>query len=266
MTVDENFSFLFKSPPGFAKTCAAASAAVFGPVHISYFDKNKPVELDKYFRYIVKRPELLDNIEYDIYGSANIHEWLNKIFEWGARGCRYTTVITDSLTSLTGAAVNWSMGFRDPDPKRNKDDINSKSVQIIPDFDEYKVETSMVVQALDILMSLPVNVIWTAHPLPKIEISGSGRSMSITKTQTLVTYGNKVAGLVPGRFTEIYHFGKDIDWSQNPAKTKYICHTDSVGDDFAKSALMLPKSFEFTDRLFFEVWREEMAKFKEANG
>lgn len=261
MSIDENFSFLFKGPPGMSKTCAAASAAVFGPIHLSFFDKNKPVELHKYFKYIVKRPELMDHIDYDIYGSANIHEWLNQIFKWGSQGCRYTAVITDSLTSLTGAAVNWSMGFRDPKGP-NKDELNSKSVQLIPEFDEYKVETSMIVQALDILMSLPTNVIWTAHPLPQTKIEGSGRNMTVTKTQSLVTYGSKAAGMVPGRFTEIYHFGKEIDYSTNPVSTKYLCFTDSVGDDFARTALMLPRQFDITNRLFFEVWKEEMEKMK----
>lgn len=263
MSIDSNFSFLFKSPPGMSKTCSAASAAIFGPVHLAFFDKNKPIELDKYFRHIVKRPELLDNITYDVYGSSNVNEYLNLIFEWANKGCRYTTVITDSLTSLTSAAVNWSMGFRDP--KGPNKDINSKMNQLIPDFDEYKVETSIVVQALDILMSLPVNVIWTAHPLPQTKIEGSGRNMTVTKTSSLVTYGSKVAGLVPGRFTEIYHFGKEIDYSVNPSISRYICFTDSIGDDFARSALMLPKQFDITDRLFFECWKEQMEKFKGEN-
>src|SRR6185369_5675259 len=149
MGTDNHLSFLFKSGPGMAKTCAAASFAVDGPVHISYFDKRKPVELEKYFKHIVKRPELLDNITYESYGSQNINEYLNQIIEWGVRGCKYTTVITDSLTNLTSSAVNWSLGFKDP---RTPDDKKTVS---IPDWDEYKVETSLVVQALDILMTLP---------------------------------------------------------------------------------------------------------------
>lgn len=262
MSLDSNFSFLFKSPPGFAKTCAAASAAIFGPVHISYFDKSKPVELDKYFNHIVKRPDLLDLITYDVYGASNCHEWLNQIFKWGKSGCPYITVITDSLTNLTASAVGWSMGFRDPSGG-NKDDLNSKSPQLIPDWDEYKVETSMVVQALDVLSTLPsTNVIWTAHPLPRTRIEGSGNSIRVTKETSLVTYGSKVAGLVPGRFTEIYHFGKETDWNTNPSTTKYMCYTDAIGDDFAKSALMLPKQFDITNRLMFEVWKEEMEKMK----
>jgi len=258
MGTDNHLSFLFKSGPGMAKTCAAASFAVDGPVHISYFDKRKPVELEKYFKHIVKRPELLDNITYESYGSQNINEYLNQIIEWGVRGCKYTTVITDSLTNLTSSAVNWSLGFKDP---RTPDDKKTVS---IPDWDEYKVETSLVVQALDILMTLPVNVIWTAHPLENIKLgsSSSGKVTSVTKTVSLVTYGNKVAGLVPGRFTEIYHFGKEIDYSTNPTSSKYVCFTDSIGDEFARSSLMLPTQFDHTNRLFYEVWKEKLNEGK----
>jgi len=264
LSVDSNFSFLFKSPPGMSKTCAAASFASLGPVHLSYFDKSKPVELEKYFKHIVKRPELLKNITYDCYGANNIHEWLNQIFKWGAKGCPYQTVITDSVTSLTASAVGWSMGFRDPKGP-SRDEMNSASVQLIPDFDEYKVETSMVVQALDILSTLDANVIWTAHPLPQTKIEGSGRNITVSKTSTLVTYGSKVAGLIPGRFTEIYHFGKEINYATQPTSTRYVVWTDSIGDEFARSALMLPKQFDITDRLFYDVWKEEMQKMKEKN-
>lgn len=254
MTIDENISFLFKGPFGMAKTCAAASAAVFGPVHIAYFDKKKPIELKKYFTNILKRPELLENITYDVYGAENANEYLNQIFKWQAQGCRYIALITDSLTSLTASAVGWSMGFRDTKGP-NKDEMNSKSVQLIPDWDEYKIETSFVVQALDILTTLPAMVIWNAHPLPSTRIEGSGKGISVTKTVSLVTYGNKVAGMVPGRFTEIYHFGKEIDYNTNPSTHRYICHTDAVGDDFARSALTLPQQIDHTNKPFFSEWK-----------
>lgn len=261
MTMDSNLSFLFKSPPGMAKTCAAASAAVLGPIHISYWDKQKPIELEKYFRHIVKRPDLLDNIDYDIYGATNANEWLNKKIEWGDKGCRYVAVIDDSLTSITSGAVGWSMGFKDG----KKFSRDPKEMNLIPDWDDYKVETSLVVQALDILMSLNTIVIWTAHPLEQIKLDAtdSGKIQKVTKTSSLVTYGNKVAGLVPGRFTEIYHFGKEFNYNTNPTTEKYICYTNGIGDDYARSALMLPNEIDHTNKLFFEVWREALAASKQ---
>lgn len=259
MTEDDNLSFLIKGPNGMGKTLLAASAAVFGPIHISYFDKSKPIELKKYFLDIVKRPDLYANITYDVYGAYNANEYLNQIFNWQKNGCRYVAVITDSLTFLTASAVGWSMGFRDP-KGGNKDDLNSKSVQLIPDWDEYKVETSFVIQALDVLTTLPTMVIWTAHPLPSNRIEGSGRNITVTKTVSLVTYGNKVAGMVPGRFTEIYHLGKEIDYNTTPSSHKYHAYTDAIGDDFARTALKLPQKIDWTNKLFFEEWKRSLAE------
>lgn len=244
--IDNNTSFLLKGPPGFGKTIAACSAAIFGPVYLAYFDKKAPIELLTFFKK--HRPDLLDNIEYDSYGSHNANEYLNKLIKF-TTDCRYVAVITDSVTSLTSAAVNWSLGFRDVKGGPKRDKLNPNSMQVIPDFDEYKVEASLVTQALDICKTLPVINIWTAHPLPQMKVSGQGSSIqNVTMTQSLVSYGNKVGALIPGGFNEIYHFGRQMD--------KRIVWTDMVGDDYAKTSLALPKSFDITNKLFFEVWRD----------
>lgn len=261
MTLDKNLSFLFKSPPGFAKTLAATSFALGGPVYLAYFDKSKPVELKKYYTDIVHRPDLLDYIEYDVYGSHNVNQFHNKMIDF-TTNCPYFAIICDSLTSMTGAAVNWSLGFR-ANPKKDKQAKSSDVLQLIPDWDEYKVETSLIVQTIDIQQTLPCHIIWTAHPLSKINITGSGASQRITKGNSLVTYGNKVADLVPGRFTEIYHFGKSVDWNTSPATVKYNVYTEAVGDDFAKTALNLPKEFDITNKLFYEVWSSLVNKKEE---
>lgn len=252
MTIDKNLSFLFKGPPGFAKTCAACSFAAEGPIFLAYWDKKKPVELEKFFKTIIKRPELLNNIEYEIYGAQNANEYLNKLISL-TKDCRYVAVVTDSITSMTAGAVNWSLGFKNPGDK-NKD-------RTMPDFDEYKIETSLITQALDISMTLPCHIIWTAHPLPQIKIEGgAGQRMQVSKSNSIVTYGSKVAGMVPGRFTEIYHFFQEIDYNSNPTRTAFKANTKGIGDDFAKTALSLPTDIDFTDKLFFEVWKQLVNK------
>lgn len=263
ITPDNNISFLFKSSPGFGKTLAAASFAVEGPVYLAYFDKMKPVELITFFtekRFGSLAKKILDNIEYDIYGAHNAHEYLNKIISF-TKDCRYFAFITDSVTNLTSSAVNWSMGFRDPN-KAKRDKVNKDAPLMIPDFDEYKVETSMVSQALDISKSLPCHIIWTAHPLPSIKIEGSGASIRVTKTNPIVTYGSKVAGMIPGNFTEIYHFSKTTDYTSGKSSMKYVVSTEAIGDEYAKSPLLgdYVKEFDITDRLFYHVWKELVDK------
>jgi hypothetical protein len=258
LTLDSQISILMKGSFGFGKTLAAATFAVEGPIHISYWDKKSPVELVHFFRNVIKRPELLKNIEIDIFGAYNANEYLNRYINF-AKDCRYFALITDSVTTMTSGAVNWSLSFRDD--RKNKDKL-----KVIPDFDEYKVETSLVTQALDICRTIPAHIIWTCHPVPSIKIEGSGAGIKVIKTNPIVTYGSKVAGIVPGQFSEIYHFSKKSNWNSNSGTNsiQYMVSTDSSAeDDFAKSNIGLKGEFDITDKLFYDVWRERVKKLQE---
>jgi hypothetical protein len=256
--IESQISILLKGSPGFGKTIAAASFALDGPVYLFYFDKKSPIELFSFYsRFGEVGKKILNNIEYDIYSAKNANEYLNKLISF-TKDCRYTTIITDSITSLTSAAVNWSLSFRDD--RKNKDKL-----KVLPDFDEYKVETSLVSQSLDISRTLPCNIIWTAHPIPGIRIEGSGASIKITKVNPIVSYGSKVAGIIPGSFSEIYQFSKSNVWDAVTGKNsiKYLVSTDAIGDDYAKSNIGLKGEFDITGVLFYEVWKEEVRKLKE---
>jgi hypothetical protein len=257
LILDTQSSLLFKGPYGFGKTLAAATFAKDGPVWLAYWDKKKPVELIHFFHNVIKRPDLLANIDIDLYSSHNANEYLNKLFQL-AKDCRYFAVINDSVTKMTAGAVNWSLGFRQTAKMKDKD-------KIMPDFDEYKIETSLVAQSLDICQSLPCHVIWTCHPVPSIKIEGAGASIKVTKANPIVTYGSKVAGIVPGSFSEIYHFSKASTWDSTTGKSsiQYKVSTEALGDDFAKSNLGLKGEFDITDRLFYDVWKEKLKELKE---
>jgi hypothetical protein len=258
LSLEKNISFLFKSPFGFGKTLAAGSFAIEGPVYLSYWDKKSPIELKTFFtekRFGDKAKKILDNIEYDVYDSSNAGEYLNKIIDL-VNDCRYFAIINDSITFMTSGTVNWSLNFG----KDKK--IFKKLKDILPDWDEYKVETSLVSQCIDLSRKLPCHVIWTAHPLPQTRVEGSGGSMRVSKVNSIVSYGNKVAALVPGSFTEIYHFSLQSDYSSGTSSKKYIVNTEAVGDEFAKSPLLgdYVKEFDITDKLFYEVWKDLLDK------
>jgi hypothetical protein len=251
-------SMMLKGPFGHGKTLAASSFCIDGPVYIAYWDKKGPIELENFYCKIVKRPDLLDNITYDIYGSSNAGEYLEKLLTWKKTGdCRYFAIITDSVTNMTRSSVNWSLNYYDSK--------KSKTANIVPDFKEYKVETSLITQCLDICKELPAHSIWIAHPVPSIKVEGSGASMKVSKTNPIVTYGSKVAGIIPGEFSEIYHFSKVSGWDQQTgvSSTKYIVDMDAVGDDFAKSNIGLTGQIDITDRMFYELWKERVSKHKQ---
>jgi hypothetical protein len=243
--LDTPQSFLFKGPFGFGKTLAAASFALAGPVYISYWDKKAPVELITYFtkeRFGSRAEQILDNITFDVYSADNAGDYLNKLINF-LSDCRYTTIINDSLTFMTASAVNWSLNF-------GKKEKALKAIKdILPSWDEYKVETSLISQCLDLSRKLPCHVIWTAHPLPTTKVEAAGSSVRVTKINSIVSYGSKVAGIAPGAFTEIYHFSQQANWSAEGV--------EAIGDEFAKSPLLANKvkEFDITDKLFYEVWK-----------
>lgn len=256
IVVDRHTSILLKAPFGHGKTLALASFALEGPIYLAYFDKKSPIELKTFFmKFGARGMKILNNIEYDIYSSSNADQYLLKLMAL-AKDCRYFAVGTDSITNLTSAAVNWSLGFRD-----NKKANNTKD-KIMPDFDEYKVETSLVTQALDICRTLPCHILWTAHPIPGIKIEGSGSSIRVTKVNPIVTYGSKVAGIVPGNFSEIYHFtkGNDYDASTGKSRARFGVSFDAIGDDFAKSNIGLKGEIDITDRFFYDVWKNRVSE------
>lgn len=254
LTTSDYTSLLLKGPWGFGKTLAAASFAKLGPVYLSFWDKKQPIEIIQFFKRI-GCSNLLNNVDYDVYGANNANEYLNKLFQL-AKDCRYVAVINDSVTTMTSGAVNWSLGFRD-NKNKNKD-------KIVPDWDEYKVETSLVTQALDICRTLPAHIIWTCHPLPSVKLEGSGSGMKVAKVNSIVTYGSKVAGIIPSQFSEIYHFSKKSDWDAQKGKAniKYYVSTEQVGDEYAKSNIGLNCEMDITDRLFYDVWKEEVKKWE----
>lgn len=259
-------SILLKSPYGFGKTLAASTMCVDGDIFLAYWDKKKPVELENFYKNIIKRPELLKRIHYEVYGARNANEFHNKLVSMMNGQCNYIGVINDSITMMTSSAVGWSLGFRNPSGPKI-DSMNKNAYQYIPDFDEYKVETSLVVQSLDMCKQLPCNIIWTAHPVPTMKIEENGPKMRITKVNQIVSYGSKVGSLVPGQFTEIYHLSLQNDWDavRGIASQKRIVNTIGTGDDFAKTALNIPAEFDITNKLFWEEWKEVVRKGREQN-
>lgn len=255
---------LLKGPFKFGKTIAACSSAIDGPIYLAYWDKKEPIELLTFFKK--HRPELLSNITYDVYGSENANEFLNKLQSF-TKNCPYKTIINDSVTNMTSSAVNWSLGFRNPKGPK-KDPLNERNLAVIPDFDEYKVETGIITQSLDISRKLPANIIWTCHPVPSLKIEGGGSTgnrTTVSKVNNIVTYGSKAGAIIPGNFTEIYHFNLVNEWdgSTGTTRTKRVVSTRGVGDEFAGTALNLPDEFDITDKLFWEVWKDLVKKGNE---
>lgn len=254
---------MLKGDNGSGKTVLAGSFP--GPIKFYMFDGSK---LDILKRFYPKRTD----IEYDIYGPrrtrfrdpmtgqvTDIKSLLDFADEFNRLQdrCDYATIVIDSFTSFSVTCVTFQLDVRSTGGEKESKILPNKSKGglVIPDFDEYKGETTLVTQSLDVSKVLPCNVIWTAHPLPKLETSGQGAGMKVAKTTSIAAYGAKTAAMAPGYFNEVWH----LEARSAGGEVQRIVHTATVGDQFAKTALPLPGAFDITNKAGFG----EVKKFLE---
>lgn len=245
---------MLKGDNGVGKTVAAASFP--GPIKFFMFDGSKLDAVKAFF------PNRAD-IDYDIYGprrmrirDANynvieIKDLIQFANEFNALQdhCPYSTIVIDSFTSFSVTCVTFQLDVRASD-KDSKGVNKSKGGLTIPDFDEYKGETTLVTQTLDVSKVLPCHVIWTAHPLPKLETTGSGAGMKVTKSSSIAAYGAKTAAMAPGYFNEVWHLeARPQGGGQGPMR---ILHTQTTGEHFAKTSLPLPPMIDLTMKPAFK--------------
>lgn len=248
---------MLKGENGSGKTVLAASFP--GPIKFFMFDGSKLDVVKMFF------PNRTD-IEYDIYGPrktrfrdangqvVDIKSLLQFADEFNALqdSCPYATIVIDSFTSFSVTCVTFQLDVRSNSTDDKKNTQKSKGGLTIPDFDEYKGETTLVTQTLDVSKVLPCNVIWTAHPLPKLDTAGSGNSMRVNKTTSIAAYGAKTAAMAPSYFNEVWHL--EVQGAGN--NRQRVVHTQTIGDQFAKTALPLPQAFDVTNKPgFAEVKR-----------
>jgi hypothetical protein len=198
-------------------------------------------------------------------------EFISK-FEDFQDSCPYDNIIFDSYTAFSATAVFHQMGYRDSDVKRTKGGL------AIPDWDEYKGETGVMLQILEIAKILPCNFICTAHPVSKAKTTKQGGSVndvlaSMVKGTTFATYGWKTDSFLPNYFNEIYHFWADASPQVGQSITRKA-QTVSAGEITAKTALPLPMTIDFSGKPFFPIFQnilkaydikmqEKLAKAKE---
>jgi hypothetical protein len=205
---------------------------------------------------------LSDDARADVIGLMTFA----KKFEALQDDCPYGTVAIDSYTMYSTTSVLYQMGHRD-----NKELKRTKGGIAIPDWDEYKGETGLAVQIMEVAKIIPAHFIMTAHPVSKAQATKQGGTTnetlaSMVKASTLSTYGWKTASILPSYFNEMYYFYSDVS-SQLGQDIKRFAQTVSAGEIVAKTALGLPAKFEITDKPTWPViealMQERMKKIEE---
>lgn len=165
--------------------------------------------------------------------------------------CPYDWVSMDSYTSYSTVAVLHQMGMHAGDVKKTKGGLP------IPDWDEFKGETGMMLKILEILKILPCHVIVTAHPIQAAKAMKQGGSTnevlaSMIKGSSIASYGWKTPSLLPNYFNEMYYFFTETSSQVAQGVTRKV-QTVSAGEIVAKTALPLPAIMDITGKPLYGV-------------
>lgn len=207
---------------GAGKTVATASFSESGPGMIFDFD-GKVGSIKKVY------PNA--DIEYETYGPSEFRQFETK-FSSLRTNCPYAWISVDSVTSLSISSVNYQMQVKGNEGKELKSGI------VVPDWDEARGEARHFSKMLDICKMLPCHVLFTAHPIKKMD----GR-------EEITALGYFSPRIVPAYFPEIYYFEteKSTNAMKPPMRVVYTSSYEGETKFGARTDLPLPSKIELPD-------------------
>lgn len=240
----EDFTFLFKGEPSSGKSIAAAS---FPNCYI--FDTESRIRsVANYYLPKGKKDITFDTYNYSDYPKFD-KKW-ESFLEASKMSAPfpYDTVIIDTLTSVTDLLLHHVMAQKGKDGKGKK--VGGVTVNSVED---YNAESSALTELVLFLRTIKCKYkILVAHVV-KTEKTNLNDDTTVV-TRQLLTAGKKVAAKLPGYFDEIYQF----EQRTSNGMPKFVARTVNSGEDFARSAMNLPKEIDFTNKSFFDLIKPNM--------
>lgn len=243
------FHTIAKGEHGTGKSILLASYAAAGPMYIFDFEDRMRSVKNYYLR--IGRPDIINNIDFDTYTSFHkVRKKLESI-ESNPRGI--INVGWDSLTSFTKRALSNTKEFKQDAQEQSGQKVGKTVGEFrVNSIEDYNAETAaideFVIEHALILKGMKINFILTAHVI-KVKEEDENHATHIARY--LMTGGKKAAQIVPGYYDEIYHTNVEAGMSVKDAP-KYTVRTRHSINDFAKTALNLPVTIDFTDKVFYE--------------
>jgi hypothetical protein len=125
----------------------------------------------------------------------------------------------------------------------------------VNEIDDYNAESSALqeLQALtkEINIFHKVNVILIAHVV-KAEYRDTTKNVTHVSRQ-IVTAGKNAAAKFPAYCGEVYHFNIKRGFVEGQGG-EYSLLTEHTGDDFARTAINLPKEIVFNDKPIYDTY------------
>jgi phage nucleotide-binding protein len=215
----ENKKILIYGLSGAGKTVFATGFP--GPVFVMDFD-GKVSSAASYW----KGSSQLDQIEFESYaGKADFSKFWTKfqeLLKLGKAGqLPYRTVVLDSITTFSASLMNEVMR-QNPGDEGKRSRVSDTTV---PHLKDYQIAISHFKNTVAQLLSLPCNVVVTAHlQIDKDEMTGE------ILRQPLI-FGKDLPGWLPMVFEEVYYAsviaGKDnkAEHQAQARGPKYVCRT-----------------------------------------
>lgn len=230
---------LFKGEPGVRKSTQALSFP--GPQYWFSWDQKMQGLLVPMRKWGID-PKSIHYDDYTDWAKARA-----KLAEFELK-CPYSTLVFDSITSMADMTLRQTMKIKGASGDTGKK-IAGISVNSIEDYNAESsaindlISTTKDIQTYHKSLGKVLNIILIAHVM---EVTQKTLTGEMTQSRTIVTAGKRVAAKIPAYCSEVYHFGIK-EGVVVGAGGKYVILTEHTGDDFARTALALPRELDITN-------------------
>lgn len=248
----ERLMVLSKGDSGTGKTIGEASFTTPDkPTYIFDVD-DRIASVATFYKH---EPNILNYIEYDRYDDhVKIKDKIDEFRKQGTN-LKYKNIIWAGITSSVRCIMDRMIADRIEEvrdtPKADKQ--LKQGGTYVSQIEDFRGEDQALSDILTRLRSNELkhcNIFVEAHVVEKVQ-RGIGDKI-ISKSRRIITKGNSIAAEIPIYFNEIWHF--NVRATVNGPEHTIVTH--NVGEDFAKTALILPLTFDWTNKnLANEVYK-----------
>jgi len=171
--------------------------------------------------------------------------------------CPFKTLVFDSITSMTDMTLRQTITMKAGGSRRSGATAGKQIAGIsVNELEDYNAESAALSELIalckDIHTFHKVNIVLIAHVI-QAEYRNTTNPALTHISRQIVTASKKAAAKIPAYCGEVYHFNIKRGFTED-ATGEYTCLTEHTGDDFARTALDLPKEIKFNDRPLYDTW------------
>lgn len=190
--------------------------------------------------------------------ADNYSDWeaARKKLEQFQLECKYKTLVVDSITSGSDATLRQTMKLKRGVKRQSGADAGKSIAGIqVNEGEDYGAESAALTEMIALLKDInefhKVNIVLIAHVIQADYRDTFNKETHISRT--IVTAAKKIAAKIPAYCEEVYHFNIKKSFNADEGG-QYALLTEHTGDDFARTALPLPKEIIFGEQSLYDVF------------